>query len=158
MKKSSRKKRSGRRRRKKREITKKLKRRVKKNFSVDEMLFGSGADGVKMSAVLEAFIEPYVQSADTEEKYRKLLDMAIFVWNLALVPFGDREEQIGKIVQAFPQEIRADGEEIIREMLARKEEHFSDNRRLILDYEMTDMGDAIDLQVVSTANNAELER
>jgi hypothetical protein len=50
---------------------------------------------VKMSEVLEAFVEPYIGFADTQEDHRKLLTLAITAWNAALLPEEEQKELAG---------------------------------------------------------------
>lgn len=45
----------------------------------------------KMSDVLDDFIEPYSDVADTEDAYRKLLMLGQMAWNTALLPDDERQ-------------------------------------------------------------------
>ena len=60
-----------------------------------------------------------------------------------------------EVLEAFPQDIRADARMIIGELMEWKEEHFSQYKRMIIDYEVTDTGKDYHLIVVSTANEVE---
>jgi hypothetical protein len=108
----------------------------------------------KMSEVLEDFIEPYRDSADTEDAFRKLLSMALVAWNAALLPEGERRAMIDEMIAAgLPRAAEADRAQargLIEAMVRRKEQHFAANRRAIISFELTDRGDDYHLSVAST--------
>jgi hypothetical protein len=149
--KSSRKK-QRKRRRKKRGADGALNRRVRRQFPGTKVVVGKARDGVKMSAVLEEFIAPYREVADTEDALRKLLTTALVAWNAALLPAQEREAHLEKIFETFPKEVRADGMAVIGELMERKERYFSEYTRMILDYELTDTGENYHLVVISTVD------
>jgi len=140
-----------RRRYKKQDGTESLKDRVRKKFSVQQILEDGTQDGIKMSAVLEAFVAPYLDVAPTKEDFNKLLAIAIVAWNMSLLPESDRKKHIEKALNNFPKETRGDGREILKDLIERKEQFFSEYRRFIMDYELTEAGMGYDLTVVSTA-------
>ncbi len=106
----------------------------------------------KMSGVLLEFIEPYVKFADTDEAYRKLVTIAIVAWNAALLSPEKREEMINNLVKGMKMGFweRRDFRRIMGMMIKRKLEHFAENNRLIVNYELQDLGDQIHLSVAST--------
>ena len=108
---------------------------------------------VKMSEVLTAFIEPYIESASTEEAYRKLLMLAIVAWNAALLPEDDQQDMVDKAVEVMPAAswaMRAYMRAIMSELIERKKTYFSEYTRMILDFELTEMGEDYHLSVAST--------
>jgi hypothetical protein len=108
---------------------------------------------VKMSEVLTAFIEPYIESASTEEAYRKLLMLAIVAWNAALLPEEDQQGIVDKAVEVMPAAswaMRAYMRAIMSELIERKKTYFSEHTRMILDFELTEMGEDYHLSVAST--------
>jgi hypothetical protein len=113
---------------------------------------GAECDGVKMSEVMKEFIAPYREFADTDEAFRKLLATAIIAWNTALFSAQERKAHLEKALEAFPEEVRADGRAIISEFMERKDRYFSEYKRMIIDYEVTDLGEDFHLAVVSTAD------
>jgi predicted RND superfamily exporter protein len=143
------------RRRRKRDTAANLRQRVQQQFPDQEVVVGEARDGVKMSQVLEEFIALYREFADTEEAFRKLLVTAVVAWNTALFPAKERETHIEEVLKALPKEVRADGKAIINELMERKERHFSEYRRMIIDYEVTDTGKDYHLTVISTADELE---
>jgi len=127
-----------------------LSRRVKSQFGNQEVTIVPPHDGVKMSKVLERFVEPYQKFAETEDAYRKLLAMALIAWNTALFPKRERSTSIKEVLVAMPEDLRDDGNQIIQDLMARKDKFFSQYRRMILDYELVDTGGSLHLSVVST--------
>ena len=113
---------------------------------------GEACDGVKMSEVLKEFIAPYREIANTEEAFRKLLVTAVIAWNTALFPTEERKTHLEKVLEAFPEEVRADGRAIISELIERKQRYFSEYKRMIIDYEVTDTEKGYHLVVISTAD------
>jgi len=108
---------------------------------------------VKMSEVLTAFIEPYLESANTEEAYRKLLMLAIVAWNTSMFPEEDQQDMVDEVLEAMPatsEEVKAGLREIINMLIARKKAYFSEYRRMILGHELTDTGRGYHLSVAST--------
>ena len=134
-----------------RTLQRRLKRRVRKNLPDQKVLVGPPRDGVKMSEVLEQFVEPYMEYAETEDAYRKLLGIAIVAWNVALLPDKERQSDLDDVLVNLPAEVRDDGKKIAEELMERKERHFSHYRRMILDFEIEDAGDKWHLSVISMA-------
>lgn len=106
----------------------------------------------KMSDVLLEFIAPYVQSAETEDAYRKLLTISIVAWNAALFAPGKRKVMINDLLKEMKLGFweRRDFHGVIEMMVERKLKHFAANKRLIVNYELEDLGDQIHLSVAST--------
>ena len=129
-----------------------LKQRARRKFSGEKMTIVDGAvDGVKMSEVLGEFIEPYYELAKTEEHLWKLMALATAAWNIALYPPKDRLSLLEKALQAIPEEAREDGRASVMELVLRKEMFFSNYRRLIVDFALTDTGEGYNLSVASMA-------
>jgi hypothetical protein len=107
-----------------------------------------------MSDVLEAFVEPYRDMAETEDAFRKLLTLALVAWNAALLTEDRRQAMIEETLEAgfskAPAADRALAMEFVKTMVRRKEEHFPANRRAIVSFKLTDTGDDWHLTVAST--------
>ena len=108
----------------------------------------------KMSEVLEAFVEPYLALADTEDAYRKLLMLAWVAWNASFLTEEEQSEMVDDIMsEAMPsatREEREDFRELVSTLVERKRAHFSEYTRRIIDFELTDTGKDYHLSVVST--------
>jgi hypothetical protein len=125
-------------------------RRVKENFPNKKVIVGPTSDGIKMSDVLEEFVEPHRQFVETKEAYRKLLMAAIVAWNVTLFPEKDRLSRLDQLLVTLPEDAREDGRQIIEELMVRKEKFFSQHRRMIIDFELADSGGQWHLSVMST--------
>lgn len=130
---------------------KRPKQRARKNFPHQKVLLGPSYDGVKMSEVLEQFVEPYSEYAETGDVYRNLLTIATIAWNAMLLPDKDRQSHIDDFLAELPEELRDYGKKMVGELMERKERHFSHCRRMILDFDIEYAGDSRHLTVISTA-------
>jgi hypothetical protein len=110
-------------------------------------------DGVaKMSEVVLDFIEPYVKYAKTDEAYKKLIVVAIFAWNAALLPERERRTTVKKMVKKLPLS-RSEARDMrgtVEELVERKSKHFAEYDRFILDYQLTETRNGFHLSVAST--------
>ncbi|MBP7961433.1 MAG: hypothetical protein KBG20_03685 [Caldilineaceae bacterium] len=105
----------------------------------------------KMSDVLKRFVAPYAKRLGArDDSYRKLVAVAIVAWNAAIVGPDKEAEMLDDVEKTFPPDLRQDFRQIVEEMVARKKRHFANNRRLIIDCEVTDHGDEYHLAVIST--------
>lgn len=104
----------------------------------------------KMSAVLGDFMQPYVHLAEDSEAYHKLIALAAIAWNAALLSTEKREELFRKIEPTISRSSRAGVYDLIAELMERKKRDFADNRRMILDYQITEAQGGYHLVVVST--------
>lgn len=110
----------------------------------------------KMSDVLEAFIEPYTKFADSFSAQKRLLEIAIISWNLALLSEQKRQpllDQVSNSLISEGRQAQKDSLEIINEMIERKLAVFAHHQRFILDFDFQDIGDSFHLSVVSTLDN-----
>ncbi|MBD2464833.1 hypothetical protein H6G89_27915 [Oscillatoria sp. FACHB-1407] len=107
----------------------------------------------KMSDVLEAFVEPYLDDAETFEAQQKLFTIAIVAWNLALMPDDKRPAELKNFVQKLAgsnKQFAADTTAILEEFIERKQQFFANNKRYIIDFELQKMGKTHHLSVVSS--------
>lgn len=132
----------------------KLARRVKSNLKDQVAGVVVNPKGqAKMSDILEAFIEPYLDSACDLEQRRKLFAMAAFAWNLALFPEDEQQQELEQIVEqlsAGDQRLRQNTKEILEELIERKQQYFRKHQRYILDFELTETRSDFHLSVVSS--------
>jgi hypothetical protein len=110
----------------------------------------------KMSEVLIDFIEPYVEYAETYEAYQKLVIVAIASWNASLLPKRERKRMVKKMVKSLslPRSDAQDMKGIIEELMERKEKHFPEHTRVILDYQVTETKHGYHLSVASTLDKS----
>ncbi|MCL5960365.1 MAG: hypothetical protein M1358_13825 [Chloroflexi bacterium] len=133
-----------------------LKRKVQSQvlFSDKEVVFQSGSPE-KMSEILEAFVQPYLEYAETRKSYEKLIAVAAVAWNAALFPPEERQtmlDETSKIIQTSGGN-KEDVEiyrGLVNELIKRKERYFADNKRLIVSYQISETRGGFHLLVAST--------
>ena len=104
----------------------------------------------KMSEVLQDFLAPYWDSADTPEKMHQLLSVAIIAWNSALMPAAERDKLIDKTLATADPEAREAVLPFLSELIRRKEQVFPDNNRFILSYDLSMGPSGPHLSVISS--------
>lgn len=127
-----------------------LNQRIQARYPNQKVIIGEIIDGVKMSEVLKKFVEPYRDIANTEGAFRNLMATAMIAWNATLFSVEKRTEYLENIFESFPEGVREDARFIISDLIARKERYFSEYKRMILDYEVTDTGKDFQLMVISS--------
>jgi len=137
----------------KKTATEKMEKRLSDTLDGKEVVIVESADGVKMSEVLEAFIAPYMEFAETEESFEKLVTIAVIAWNTSLLPLIAQTKSINDLLTSLPPETRADAKSIVRDLIRRKRKHFGKIRRTIIDFEIADTWDGFHLMVASTPEN-----
>ncbi len=107
-----------------------------------------------MSEVLMDFVEPYLEFADTEEDFRKLLTLAAIAWNASFLSKEEQQDIVDSILdEGIPgatEELKTGLKEIVNMLIARKKAYFSQYTRRIIDFELTDIGRGYHLSVAST--------
>lgn len=102
--------------------------------------------GRKISEVFLEFIAPFKSVATTQDSFEKLIVTGIIAWNAALATGAERQKLIDSSVQAIVDQAgetwRKDAEETIALLIRHKERAFAADRRYIVDYRVTDTGQA----------------
>jgi hypothetical protein len=104
-----------------------------------------------MSDVIHRFAEPLQD--EKGDVPANMLRFAILVWNASLLLEDEQEEAFRDIIKALPGKgrgLREGALFAIGILLERKKKYFSDNKRVIIDYEITETKDMLNLNVVST--------
>lgn len=102
------------------------------------------------------FVEPYFEFTGTDSAYRSLLILAIAAWNTSLLPGEEQQDMIDTVLETMPatsEESRTELRETLRVLIVRKNTHFSEYTRTILDFDITETGDDHRLPVASTLEN-----
>jgi hypothetical protein len=105
---------------------------------------------VSMSAVLIDFMEINSQEWPDEELLRKTILLGMVAWNAAVASGASREDLIQSTVATLPPDVRAEARFHLDALIKRKESLFPDNKRLMLDYELTMTPSGPYIQVMST--------
>ncbi|MCM8775583.1 MAG: hypothetical protein NC930_04435 [Candidatus Omnitrophica bacterium] len=115
----------------------------------------------KMSEVIMDFAEPLLKDLERtsgiemdDQLQKNIIIFAIFAWNAALLPAPEREKMKKSIITGLPRPLNAKDFELAAsywfdELIKRKKEFFSDNRRYIVDFEFSGSGDTLYLNVMS---------
>jgi len=105
----------------------------------------------KMSDILLEYGIPLLDAIDSEDKkeYEKAIMMSIMLWNCAIMQEGPKGKKgIEKMLK--PMMPDAESKSVVRYMLVRKHEMFPQNKRMIMNYELTETADGFHLTVAST--------
>jgi hypothetical protein len=132
-----------------------------------------------MSAVILEFIEPYRDQAHNDSELENLIALSVVAWNISLLPEDQRENALEDFASGMfsrkrllpiklrnwvlrlfrskreggsgdrPPEVTA-FKEIVYEMIERKVNQYSQNRRFILSYQVKFTNSDMNLFVVST--------
>jgi hypothetical protein len=137
----------------KKTVTEKMEKRLSDTLDGKEVIIIESPDRVKMSEVLEAFIAPYMEFAETEESFKKLVTIAVIAWNTSLLPRSAQTKAINDLLTSLPPETQADAKSIVKDLIRRKRIHFGKIRRAIIDFEIIDTRDGFHLTVASTPEN-----
>ena len=140
-----------------------LEKKVKKEIpSLDEFVVNPPGQA-KMSEVLEDFVEPYREFVTTKKTTIRMLHLAKIAWNIALSPKAEQQERIDQFFGSISDDvfqgelkIKAEAQDFIQELVVRKNRYFSQYKRMIVDFELKDVGDGYYLSVASTLDEDEL--
>ncbi|MBW4660420.1 MAG: hypothetical protein KME15_17240 [Drouetiella hepatica Uher 2000/2452] len=109
---------------------------------------------VKMSEVLQAFVEPHLDFAATKEQRQKLFAIAILAWNLALLSEEQQQKEMEDIIAQMSmgkdRQAEQDIREILEELTERKRRLFPNHRRYILDFDVRETRNDFHLSVISS--------
>lgn len=109
-----------------------------------------------MSEVLLDFAAPLLERCEPEIPAKNLMGVAIFAWNLSLIP----EEEHGGFLDEMVGELSLDAEgvkvmkDVTKWLVDRKRKHFAEHKRYIVDYRLSELDDRRELQVVSIVDPA----
>jgi hypothetical protein len=107
----------------------------------------------KMSEVLQAFVDPYLDDAKNHSQREMLFDLAAMAWNLSYMAKNERqlavEEMIGKLANHSDPLTQRKMRESVEELIYRKLELFPNDRRFIAEFHLEEIGDSFHLSVAS---------
>ena len=105
----------------------------------------------KMSEVIFRFVEPFKDDDGLVSK--AMLEIAIIIWNASFMPKDMQRKAVEDVVNVLPSDDREARREmflIVNMLLERKRQYFSNNKRMIMDYHITESAHSIHVDVVST--------
>ena len=109
------------------------------------------AGAEKMSEVILRFAEPLQDEDGMVPK--ALLEIAIIIWNASFMPQEMQGKALEDVINVMPKEhleARHEMFSMVNMLLERKQRYFSQNKRLIMDYHITESAHSIYLDVMST--------
>ena len=127
-----------------------LMQRARNHLPDADVILANLPAGPKMSEVLGELVRTFRDSAETLQSYNVLLMMGSLAWNATLVPSSERIALIEEVLGSLPEADRRIGAQLLDDLMLRKERLFPENRRMIIDYEVTDEETEWHLQVVSS--------
>jgi len=108
----------------------------------------------KMSETIMDFAEPMLSNLNDNETKKKVINVAILVWNAFVLPKKERNQTIKKLIFTLsPSDNKRDlaiSKTIINALMQRRKKYFSYNKRVIIDYQFSGKGEDLRLDVVST--------
>lgn len=117
-----------------------LKQKVNRSYGKDVKLIVNQGEIVKMSEVLEDFVDPYIDDRLDKHGLEMLFSMGIMAWNIALMPEKIRVEMVKEAFSSIVPNSDADdiafGKHLIEQMIERKDKFFADNQRMIMNFEL----------------------
>jgi hypothetical protein len=108
---------------------------------------------VKMSAVLEDFMEPYLDGHESDQVFKFFLEIAVIAWNIALLPEDQQSQQVDWVVAKADQggtQVQKEMHSVLEELIARKKQHFASIQRQIVEFQLKGQGKNMHLSVAST--------
>ena len=126
--------------------------RADENFKKSKVVINPQGE-VKMSEVITTLLEPYRDMATTLAAYQNLVAVACIAWNTANMPKGEYAQKIGEAISALPGmdgETRVDMMNFMMELIQRKELLFPDNKRIIVNFKVTETRNNYHIAIAST--------
>lgn len=102
-----------------------------------------------VSDVVAKFAAPYLEEADGHADYYSTYVLVNIAWNLSFFPRHERLRQITTLLPTFPEAVRLQVKQLLARMIERKEEHFAEYRRIIVDFKLVEEADSYHLTIVS---------
>jgi len=118
-----------------------------------EVVFQTGSSE-KMSEVLLAFVEPYLEYATTRDAFERLIAIGAVAWNAALASPEGRHSLLDETSKSIQESAGEEGAEVykalVNDLIERKGRYFANNKRLIVTYQVTEWKGKFHLAVASS--------
>jgi hypothetical protein len=128
--------------------------RVQQSLPDEQVKVVKRRTGRKVSEVLMEFAQPWLDETRNDNETRAIIGMAVLAWNMALISEPKRWEGVS---HELDETLREAGKAILKKMITRKLSLYSDEHRLILDYEITGTGDNLTVNVAYSLSPEEVE-
>ena len=113
----------------------------------------------KMSDILLAYAKPFMDTVKTDNKedYEKAIQISMMLWNCAIMQEAtkNRKEIMKMLKPVMPD---AESKSVVNYMLERKRQMYPGNKRMIMNYELSETAEGFHLSVASTLTGAAAEK
>jgi hypothetical protein len=109
-------------------------------------------DDLRLSERLVDLIAPYREQGLTSQRYELLIGAAATAWNLSLLPEAERPEALRRAFRNAKVTDLEAAAEVIVTLMRRKEQLFPHDRRTILSWEVSELGNQFHVSVASLAD------
>ncbi len=113
--------------------------------------------GTKLSEAILEFAEPLMDKCETVVQQKRLIDLAILAWNISYLPKDQQEQEKEKIIKNLwrgDSEAQSFMKAMFDCLLERKEKYFAHEKRVIINYDVSELSDRLNLTVLgSTQKN-----
>lgn len=147
----------GKRKKRKRKSSNKIKLRkqVKADPAFKDMkIIEASPQQELMSGVILKFVEPYKKLATSKERFEILIILAMVAWNASILQETTGEQVIDTLKENIPESVNEDWgkdiDQLLSKLMERKARFFANNKRIILDYRVSESRDEYNVAVVST--------
>ena len=115
----------------------------------------------KMSDIIVDYAEPFIKALKTEtrKEYEKAIMLAMTYWNCSIMKEFSKvsQKEIEKRLKPITPDLEA--KSIMNYMLERKRQMYPDNKRIIINYELTELKEGgFHLSVASTVDETTIEK
>jgi len=94
----------------------------------------------KLSEVLLEFAEPLIVTARTQEDFKAAVEIAILAWNLSFLPADERATFLKESISSLSgarNDLPFEAEQCIQMLLARQQALFADDRRIVIEHQIS---------------------
>jgi hypothetical protein len=127
--------------------------RVQRSLPEDRYKIVQRRAGRRVSEILMEFAEPWLDHVETDDQRRVVISIAVLAWNLARLP--DSERRDAKNLE-MAEKVGEAGMSILNEMIARKLILYPEEKRIILDFEITADGGRMRVDVATSPSPEEI--
>jgi hypothetical protein len=111
----------------------------------------------KLSAALIELVSPFAPYAKTLREYKMLIGIGVTAWNLPLLEGPEREafykQLIQPLLESGDKQMRLEAKEMFSTLLKRREQNYPDDKRLIVNYTVTENGDEYNVAVATVLHD-----
>ncbi|MFZ5819455.1 MAG: hypothetical protein ACOYYJ_06105 [Chloroflexota bacterium] len=134
-------------------ILQKLMREVKTKTGFTKTLISPEGE-ISISDAILKIMAPYRNAAQDYQSFHKLVTVACFAWNAAILPAEQREGMLADMRKVMPdQQSREDFTEVVKELMKRKNTLYPDVNRMIVQFKVTERRNDFHIAVASTMEN-----